>query len=98
MLSVIDPDVATSHGRSMDRAREAMVFEMEKIRIPTLHLHGLQDQHLPNSRRQLAASYDPAAVTLLEIDYHHAMPWLKEDTLQLANLIRKMCRDTAVRS
>ena len=82
----------------MDRARDAVGFEMEKIRIPTLHLHGLRDQHLPNSRRQLAASYDAAAVTLLEIDYHHAMPWFKEDTLQLANLIRKMCRDTAVPS
>jgi pimeloyl-ACP methyl ester carboxylesterase len=67
----------------------------EKISTPTLHLHGLKDPHLPNGRRQLAASYDAAAATLYEIDYHHAMPWNKSEAARLADLIVKMCWDTA---
>lgn len=67
----------------------------EKISTPTLHLHGLKDPHLSNGRRQLATSYDAAAATLYEIDYHHAMPWNKSDAARLADLIVKMCGDTA---
>jgi Serine hydrolase (FSH1) len=66
----------------------------EKISTPTLHLHGLKDPHLPNGKRQLATSYDAAAATLYEIDYHHAMPWNKSDAARLADLIVKMCGDT----
>jgi len=63
---------------------------MDLIDIPTLHLHGLKDQNLENGRKQLANHFDPRTTTLMEIDYHHAMPWYKEDLLKFSGTIRKI--------
>lgn len=36
------------------------------------------------------AFYDKTTTRLLEIDYHHAMPWNKEDIYNLARLIMEV--------
>ncbi|KAL9039979.1 MAG: hypothetical protein Q9214_004662 [Letrouitia sp. 1 TL-2023] len=67
---------------------------LERISIPTLHLHGLKDPFLDMSRRQLETFYDSSKTTLYEIDYHHAMPWEQSEIDQLAELMRQIYKDT----
>lgn len=62
----------------------------EQITIPTLHVHGLKDMFLSNGRKQLATYYDVDAAKLYDVDYHHAMPWVRAEVEQLAHLIREM--------
>ncbi|CEL06837.1 hypothetical protein ASPCAL10009 [Aspergillus calidoustus] len=73
-------------------------FKMEKpdtvIRIPTLHLHGLKDEFLPLGREQLANYYDAESATLYEINYHHAMPWVKAESEELARRIKELYNKT----
>ncbi|TVY13070.1 putative esterase azaC [Lachnellula arida] len=60
-------------------SRDAQPGELELVSIPTFHLHGLKDANLLPGRKQLATYYDPQTTKLMEIDYHHAMPWNHED-------------------
>ncbi|KAL4878332.1 serine hydrolase FSH [Aspergillus karnatakaensis] len=60
------------------------------IHIPTLHMHGLKDEYLELGREQLAKYYDPATAQLYEINYHHAMPWVKAEAEELARLIKEL--------
>ncbi|KAL2812174.1 serine hydrolase FSH [Aspergillus granulosus] len=64
------------------------------VRIPTLHLHGLKDEFLPLGRDQLAKYYDPETAKLYEINYHHAMPWVKAESKELARLIQELYNKT----
>ncbi|KAH8429122.1 uncharacterized protein LDX57_006792 [Aspergillus melleus] len=64
------------------------------ITLPTLHVHGLKDMFLPLGQHQLTTYYDPSSATLYEIDYHHAMPWVRSEVEHFAELIRKMDRET----
>lgn len=49
---------------------------------------------LPLGQHQLATYYDPSSSTLYEIDYHHAMPWVRAEVKHFGELIRKMYRET----
>lgn len=62
----------------------------ERIRIPTLHVHGLRDQYLLYGREQYATYFDSSTAKLHEIDYHHAMPWKPAEVQQLAEQIRNL--------
>ena len=64
------------------------------ITIPTLHLHGLKDENLNNGRKQRATFYEAESTRLLEIDYHHAMPWEKSDVLELAEMMTELYNET----
>ncbi|KAG9201706.1 hypothetical protein G6514_005515 [Epicoccum nigrum] len=64
-------------------------LEFDTIRIPTLHLHGLRDAILPRSREQLTLYYDAECSRLLEINYHHAMPWYTHDLTTFVTLFRE---------
>ncbi|KAL5337455.1 serine hydrolase FSH [Aspergillus crustosus] len=64
------------------------------IRIPTLHLHGLKDEFLYLGREQLQKYYDPTTAKLYEINYHHAMPWVKAESEELARLIKELYHKT----
>ena len=63
----------------VDAPHAASYGEFDLISIPTFHLHGLKDRNLLPGRKQLATYYDPKKTKLMEIEYHHAMPWNKED-------------------
>lgn len=67
---------------------QLVVEDNDVIAIPTLHLHGLRDPILPKSRDQLAAYYDLGASHLLEINYHHAMPWYTQDLMDFVLMIK----------
>ncbi|KAL4930465.1 serine hydrolase FSH [Aspergillus undulatus] len=60
------------------------------VQIPTLHVHGLKDEFLTNGREQLAKYYDASTAKLYEINYHHAMPWVKAESAELARLIKEL--------
>ncbi|KAI9369565.1 serine hydrolase FSH [Aspergillus egyptiacus] len=64
------------------------------IRIPTLHMHGLKDEYLQYGREQMAKYYDPATTTLYEINYHHAMPWVRAEAEELARQIKELYQKT----
>jgi hypothetical protein len=62
--------------------------EVDRISIPTWHLHGLRDKQLENGRIQMATYYDPKTTKVMEIDYHHAMPWNKDDLTGFTKFVR----------
>ncbi|KAL3465213.1 serine hydrolase FSH [Aspergillus heterothallicus] len=64
------------------------------VRIPTLHLHGLKDEYLSLGRDQLARHYDSKTASLYEINYHHAMPWVKAESEELARRIKELYNKT----
>lgn len=66
----------------------------ELVTIPTLHLHGLRDMNLNNGRKQLATFYDQDTTRLLEINYHHALPWERSDNAEFADMILELYNDT----
>jgi hypothetical protein len=66
----------------------------ELITIPTLHLHGTKDVNYANGKKQLATYYHPKTSRLLEIDYHHAMPWFRADLMKLVEGIESIYEDT----
>jgi hypothetical protein len=64
------------------------------ISIPTIHLHGLKDAILELGRKQVADHFDPRTSTVVEIDYHHAMPWNKADLLKFEEAILTLYKQT----
>ncbi|KAH8752653.1 serine hydrolase FSH [Hyaloscypha finlandica] len=64
------------------------------ITIPTLHLHGTKDVNYANGKKQLAAYYDRKTARLLEIDYHHAMPWFRADLMKFVDGIESIYEDS----
>jgi hypothetical protein len=66
---------------------------LDLIKIPTLHLHGTTDENYANGGRQLANYYDPDCAKLLEIKYHHAMPFKKYHVEPFVAMVRALSRD-----
>lgn len=60
------------------------------VRIPTLHVHGLKDEFLGYGRDQLEKFFDKDSATLYEVNYHHAMPWIKAESEGLARRITEL--------
>lgn len=86
--------IATNHDRLVDGSASGPKSNVDLVTIPTLHLHGLKDDNLERGRHQLANYYDQKTTTLYEIEYHHAMPWVKSEILHFADLIKQMYKDT----
>ncbi|KAH7310181.1 putative phospholipase/carboxylesterase [Rhexocercosporidium sp. MPI-PUGE-AT-0058] len=64
--------------------------EEDLIAVPTLHYLGLRDINLPRGKIILQKYYDASSAKLWELDYHHAMPWVKSENLEFACLIKNM--------
>ncbi|KAI9367283.1 serine hydrolase FSH [Aspergillus egyptiacus] len=64
------------------------------IRIPTLHMHGLKDEFLALGRDQYKTYFEPSTAELFEVDYHHAMPWLEAESMELGERIRSLDQRT----
>lgn len=62
----------------------------DPITLPTLHVHGLRDPFLHLSVRQTETYFNPQSRMMLEVDYHHAMPWVRSEVQQLASMIRSL--------
>lgn len=66
--------------------------EVEKIDVPTVHLHGLRDANLENGRNQIRTYFEAKTTTLVEIDYHHAMPWKEQDLIKFSASVKNLSR------
>ncbi|RDW61167.1 uncharacterized protein DSM5745_10665 [Aspergillus mulundensis] len=64
------------------------------VRIPTLHVHGLRDEFLTYGRDQLRQYFDREKAILYEINYHHAMPWVKAESEELARRVTELYKAT----
>lgn len=64
------------------------------INTPTFHLHGTKDFQYENGKKQMKTYYDSSKVTVLDIDYHHAMPWHRADLVKFADMMRQLYMDT----
>ena len=89
-----DTAIATNHERLADGSISGTKSNVDLVTIPTVHLHGLKDENLERGRHQLETYYEPKSTTLYEIEYHHAMPWVKSEILHFADLIKQIYKDT----
>lgn len=64
----------------------------EPIILPTLHVHGLRDPFLHMGIQQTETYFGMQTRRVLEVDYHHAMPWVRSEVQQLAEDIRSLYR------
>lgn len=58
----------------------------EKVEVPTVHLHGLEDPYLPSSRL-LTECFRTESVTVMEFDGGHHCPTSERDVDRLAGLV-----------
>lgn len=64
----------------------------DPVKVPTLHVHGLRDFVFHLSVHQTETYFDAQSRRVLDVDYHHAMPWVRSEVQQLANDIRSLYR------
>ncbi|GAB1736220.1 hypothetical protein D0869_12476 [Hortaea werneckii] len=66
------------------------------LRIPTIHVHGLNDNGLHLHRKMLKEYHDPATTTLIEWDGIHRVPIKKVDVEPIAQAIYRVAREQGV--
>jgi pimeloyl-ACP methyl ester carboxylesterase len=66
------------------------------IKLPTVHVHGLQDPGLHLHQRLLNQYCDPAATTLVEWDGTHRVPIKKADVAKVTEAIFDVAKRTGV--
>ena len=64
----------------------------DKLRIPTLHVHGLRDPGLDLHRHLLRDFCDPASATLIEWDGGHRIPFKSSDVKLITDGILKVAK------
>ena len=67
----------------------------ELITIPSIHVHGLQDQWLENART-LAGYFDKSTSQVMEFDMDHQMPAVQANTDKLAQAILRAHEETRI--
>ncbi|EME47374.1 hypothetical protein DOTSEDRAFT_145976, partial [Dothistroma septosporum NZE10] len=70
------------------------MLDSQKLSVPTLHVHGMQDPGLPLHRKFLHNCCDSSSTTLLEWDGSHRIPFKHADVDQLVQEILKLARGT----
>jgi hypothetical protein len=65
---------------------------LDLIKIPTLHLHGTNDDNYKRGGDQLATYYHPNYANLLEIKYHHAMPFNRHHVDPFVAMVRALSK------
>ncbi|KAK0775860.1 hypothetical protein LTR03_015497 [Friedmanniomyces endolithicus] len=66
------------------------------LRLPTIHVHGLNDQGLHLHRKMLRQYHDPRATTVIEWEGTHRVPIKKTDVEPIADAIYKVAREQGV--
>jgi hypothetical protein len=66
------------------------------LRIPTIHVHGLNDVGLDWHRRLLKRYHDPTASTVVEWDGTHRMPLKRADVMKVVIEIYRVAREQGV--
>ncbi|KAI9738828.1 MAG: hypothetical protein M1834_008335 [Cirrosporium novae-zelandiae] len=70
-----------------DMTNEISDNQVQSIRIPTLHVQGLQDPWLAESRMLLANCCEPKSARLVEFEGGHHLPLSTKDIKRVANMI-----------
>ena len=66
------------------------------LRIPTIHVHGLNDAGLHLHRKMLRQYHDPKTTTVIEWDGTHRVPIKKTDVEPITDAIYKLARAQGV--
>jgi predicted esterase len=66
------------------------------LRLPTIHVHGLNDQGLHLHRKMLKQYHDPSTSTLIEWDGTHRVPIKKVDVEKITTEIYRVAREQGV--
>lgn len=66
------------------------------LRLPTIHVHGLNDQGLHLHRKMLNQYHDPNTATVIEWDGIHRVPIKKVDVQPIADAIYRIAREQGV--
>lgn len=99
-LFSLDPDSMSdlpdaSHITDVEAVhRQVIDHEVHILHVPTIHVHGMLDMGL-DLHRQLYEEYcDPRCRQLVEWDGDHRMPLKRNDTLLVAEQIRRFAKET----
>lgn len=66
------------------------------LRLPTIHVHGLNDNGLHLHRKMLKQYHDPKSATVIEWDGIHRVPIKKTDVEPIAREIYRVAREQGV--
>ena len=66
------------------------------LRLPTIHMHGLQDPGLYWHKKMLKLYHDPKASTLIEWDGAHRVPLKRADVMKLAAEICRVAQEQGI--
>ena len=66
------------------------------LRLPTIHVHGLQDQGIHLHRKMLEQYHDPATSTVIEWDGNHRVPIKKVDVEKITKEIYRIAKEQGV--
>jgi len=67
-----------------------------KLKLPTIHVHGLKDGGLHLHRRLLEQYCEPDSATLIEWDGNHRVPIKTNDVRQVVNAILDVAQETGI--
>ncbi|PSK53999.1 Serine/threonine-protein kinase ppk18 [Elsinoe australis] len=67
-----------------------------KLKLPSIHVHGLQDAGLELHRRMMNQYCDPKSVTLVEWNGAHRLPIKTEDVNKVCQAIWKVARQQGI--
>ncbi|GME34517.1 uncharacterized protein LTHEOB_10369 [Neofusicoccum parvum] len=73
---------------------EQTISKIGLLDVPSVHLHGMQDPYLINSRRLLKC-YDPTTATIITHSGSHHIPTSTEDVDRLATAIARVSKEGA---
>lgn len=79
-------DVATSY------VREKSDGDITLIKVPSLHLHGLQDYNLGQARETLAAHYSSKYSQVIEFEGEHHVPKKREDITKVTEYLQQVAQ------
>jgi len=69
---------------------------MCKLKLPTIHVHGLKDGGLHLHRRLLEQYCEPDSATVLEWDGNHRVPIKTNDVRQIVDAILDVAQETSI--
>ena len=98
----LESDVSCHHGFSdasqisstqHTSSSKARLLSDGLLQLPTIHIHGLQDEGL-DSHRELLEYCDPRSTRLVELNLGHRLPLKSQDVGLVVNQIRETMRRT----
>ncbi len=77
-------------------AQQSLATVEHRLRLPTIHVHGMQDPGLEHHRKLLSQYCDERHARLIEWDGTHRLPFMKKDVTPIVEEILSMTAETGV--